>query len=219
MFVKRLGDVYCVLTGHCIDDKQNFGGLNRFLYFDKLVHQRFVDMRSARRIDNNRIVAFAFGIFYCLFCRFNRRLRSFFKDFGTHATTDNFKLIDCGGTINIACAKHGLFALLDQVLSKFAAHGGFSRALQTAHHDNSGRLGAYFQFGIGATHKRDKLVVYYFNDLLTGRKTFQDIFADGFVAYRSDKLLDDAEIDVCLEQRNADFAHGLLDILFGQTTF
>ena len=63
----------------------------------------------------------------------------------------------------------------------------------------------------------NQFLVYDFNDLLRGRKAFQNLgigrlFGDGL-----DEILRDLEVDVRLEQRHADLTHSLLDVGLGQT--
>src|SRR5215218_2874762 len=62
----------------------------------------------------------------------------------------------------------------------------------------------------------DQLLVDNRDDCLTGRERLEDILANGALPYGSDEILGDLEIDVGLEQRTADFAHRLIDILLSQ---
>jgi hypothetical protein len=51
------------------------------------------------------------------------------------------------------------------------------------------------------------------HDLLTGREALQHLLAGGALAHLLDEVLDDLEVDVGLEQREADLAHGLRDLV------
>ena len=54
------------------------------------------------------------------------------------------------------------------------------------------------------------------DDVLAGREALQDIAAHGALADTVDELLDHGEVDVGLEQGQADLAHGLGDVVLGQ---
>ena len=58
----------------------------------------------------------------------------------------------------------------------------------------------------------DQLVVDDLDDLLAGRQALEDLVADGLLADARDEVLDDLEVDVRLEQREADLAHGGIDV-------
>ena len=46
------------------------------------------------------------------------------------------------------------------------------------------------------------------HDLLAGREALQHLLAEGALAHLRHELLDDLEVDVGFEQREADLAHG-----------
>ena len=54
-----------------------------------------------------------------------------------------------------------------------------------------------------------------FDDLLGGGERGGDFFADGAVADVVDELVDDGEVDVGLEEGEADLADGVGDVLVG----
>ena len=62
--------------------------------------------------------------------------------------------------------------------------------------------------------QRDELVVDDLDDLLAGGEALEDVGADGLLADARDEVLDDLEVDVGLEQGEADLAHGGVDIGF-----
>src|SRR4029077_14162880 len=69
--------------------------------------------------------------------------------------------------------------------------------------------------GVFAKHL-DELVAENLDDLLSRREGGHDLLTDSFGADLIDKLLDNLEVDVGLEQRQADFAQGLVDVFLGQ---
>ena len=54
------------------------------------------------------------------------------------------------------------------------------------------------------------------HDLLAGREALQHVGAERPLAHAADEVLDHLEVDVGLEQREPDFAHGTRDRLLVQ---
>ena len=52
------------------------------------------------------------------------------------------------------------------------------------------------------------------HDLLAGREALQHLLAERALAHVSDEVADDLEVDIGLEQREPDLAHGARDLLF-----
>ncbi len=70
-----------------------------------------------------------------------------------------------------------------------------------------------------AAEKMDQLVAHDLDDLLRRRERSKHFLADGLLPDVLDELLDDAEMDVGLEQGDADFAQRRLHIFGGQFSF
>ena len=62
----------------------------------------------------------------------------------------------------------------------------------------------------------DEFVAHDLDDLLAGRERGHDFLTDSLGADVVDELLDDFEVDVGLEQGEADFAQRLVNVLFGE---
>ena len=133
---------------------------------------------------------------------------------------DYLQLFDRGRTVNVTGDEQRTSLLLfPEQSGKLCAVCRFARTLQTYHHDNGRRVRGYGKTGGLAAEQGNQFLVYDFNDLLRGRKAFQDLgigrlFGDGL-----DEILRDLEVDVRLEQRHADLTHSLLDVGLGQTAF
>jgi hypothetical protein len=54
------------------------------------------------------------------------------------------------------------------------------------------------------------------HDLLARREALRHLLTEGALLDGGCEVLDDGEVDVCLEQREADLAHGLRDRLLVQ---
>ena len=84
--------------------------------------------------------------------------------------------------------------------------GRFARALQADHHDFDRRLDLQIELARGAAHRvlqlgRDKL-----DQMLFRRERSENFGAERLVLDVLDKVADDLDIDVGLEQREPDFA-------------
>ncbi len=87
--------------------------------------------------------------------------------------------------------------------------------MQAGHEDDAWGLGGFLEAGGVAAEDVDELVVDDFYDLLGGGEGGGDLFADGAGADVFDELVDDGEVDVGLEQGEADLADGVGDVLVG----
>ena len=100
-------------------------------------------------------------------------------------------------------------------MGELAGGGGFAGALQAGHEDDAGRLGGFLEAGGVFAEDVDELVVDDLDDLLGGREGGGDLFAEGAGADVLDELVDDGEVDVGLEEGEADLAEGVGDVLVG----
>ena len=123
-------------------------------------------MKPARGIHDYRIVT----VFFCVFDGLGRNFYgialTFFEYVRLSFFADDFKLIDRRGAIYIARREKRFFALFFKINRQLSAKGRFTRALQTAHHDNRRGFGAYDKLTVCRTHEFGKLFVDYFYNLL-----------------------------------------------------
>lgn len=82
-------------------------------------------------------------------------------------------------------------------------------------HDD-GRLRLEFELGGAAAEELDELVVDDFDDLLARRHAFDDLLPDAFGLDPLDEFGGDFDVDVGIEQREADLPHRIGDVGFGQ---
>ena len=107
-------------------------------------------------------------------------------------------------------------AALFEPLGELGGGGGFAGALEAGHEDDGGGLRGGAEFGDVFAEEGDELVVDNFYDLFGGVEGGGDFGAEGFGADVLDELLGDGEVDVGLEEGEADFAHGFGDVFFGE---
>ena len=77
-------------------------------------------------------------------------------------------------------------------------------------------MAAEGELGVAAAHERGQLFVDDLHHLLPGREALQDLRPQSALLHVRDELAHDLEVDVGLEQRETDLAHGLVDIGLAQ---
>ena len=130
---------------------------------------------------------------------------------------DYLELFDGGGTVDVAGYQQGLLPeVRAQVEGQLAAGGGLARALQAHHQDLEGR-GALERRLLGlAAEQGHQLVVEDLDHHLARGDRAEDVLAEGLFLDVVDEGLDDLEVHVGIEQRAADLAQSLGDVLLGQ---
>ena len=131
---------------------------------------------------------------------------------------DGLQLLDGGGTVDVAGHEQRALALLLHQRGELGAVGGLAGALQTDEHDHARRLAGYVELLVVAAHQRAELLVDYLDDHLRGREALEHLRALRALADALYKVLDDFVADVGLEQRQANLAHGLRNVLLRQAS-
>src|SRR5688572_14165575 len=85
-----------------------------------------------------------------------------------------------------------------------------ARALEPAEEDDD-RGTAEDELRVARAHEVGELLVHDLDDLLARLEALEDVLAGGAFAHRPHELLDDLEVDVRLEQGEADLARGARD--------
>ncbi len=100
--------------------------------------------------------------------------------------------------------------------SELGAGGRLARALQAGHQDHGGAVRSEGQVATGAAHQSGQLLVDDLHHLLARIEAFQHLGAEAALLQRLGEAFDDLEVDVGLEQGEADLAHRLGDVVLGQ---
>ena len=108
-------------------------------------------------------------------------------------------------------------SLLGQPLPQLARRRRLAGALQPEQQDDARPLGRRLQAPLGIAEERHHLVADDLDDLLRGREAPKDLLPHRAVADTVDEGLDDLEVDVGFEQRQANLAKRGLDQVFGET--
>ena len=121
------------------------------------------------------------------------------------------ELVDRGGALQVGGDEARLAALLAQVQRELAGGRRLARALQAGEQDD--RELPERETGLALAHQLRQLVVDDLHDLLAGRQALEDLLAERPLADGGDEVAHDREVDVRLEQREADLAHRTRDRL------
>ena len=213
--MEALGHVHGVLAGHGVGHQQHLRGLELGLDALQLGHQGLVYVQASGRVQDQHVAALA-G------CR-GQRMDAYFHRVAAgvalvHRHADlgaqRLELGDGRGPLYIGGHQKRLFAGLLEHAGQLARRGGLTCALQAHHHQHVGRAAAHVQ-GLGlATHQRGQLLLDDLDDHLGGGEAFHHLLAHGPLAHSGNEVLGDLVVDVGFQQGQADFSHGVGNVLF-----
>src|ERR671933_882649 len=213
-----LGDVDRVLAGHRVDDEQDVVRLDRAAHLDELVHERRVDVQAAGGVDDEDVLAVHLGLVERPPRDVDRRaVGALLVDVGADLRAELDELVDRGRAVDVARRHRDRRAVLGlQVARELRAGGRLAGALQAGHEDHGRRARREGDAHRGAANERGELLVDDLDDLLARVELADHLGAHRALLHGRRELLDDLEVDVGLEQREADLAHGLVDVVLGQ---
>src|SRR3954449_7340946 len=213
-----LGDVHGVLAGHRVDDEQDVVRLDRPADVDELLHELGVDVQAAGGVDDQDVLAVHLRLVERPPRDVDRRaVGALLVDVGADLGAELDELVDGGRPVDVARRHRDRRAVLGlQVAGELGARGRLARALEAGHEDHGRRPRRERDAHRGAAHQRRELLVDDLDDLLARVELADDLGAEAALLHRRRELLDDLEVDVGLEQRKADLAHGLVDVVLGQ---
>ena len=138
-------------------------------------------------------------------------------DVGAGAAADRDQLLDRGGPVDVAGGEGDvLLAVLAQEAGELGAGGRLARALQAGHQDHGRAAGGEGELAAGAAHQPGQLLVDDLDHLLAGIEAAEHVGAEAALLQRRGEGFDDLEVDVGLEQGEADLAHRRVDVGLAQ---
>jgi len=126
------------------------------------------------------------------------------------------QLVGSGGTVDVARSEQRRAALFLEQVSQLYGRRGLTGALQTHEHDDIGDAVTKDELALGGAKHLGELVEHDLDDVLRRRQRLHDLGGHAALLGLGDELLDDLEVDVGLEQRHANIAHGRSNIGLGQ---
>ena len=173
-------------------------------------------MQAPRRVDDDDVVAEVRG-FGDSALRARDRIhlagRIVHANSKTRLLRDDVQLLNRRRPLHVGRHEQRVLALLGQPLRQLAGGRRLARALQTQQQDDARPLVARLQPAFGVAEERDHLVAHDLDDLLRRRQAAKHILPERPIAHAVDERLDDLEVDVGFEQREADLAERRLHVL------
>ena len=190
---------------------RTFSGLTASRTCDELVHQRLVDLEAPGGVDDHDVAAVRGRALEALARRDDRvgRLRP--VDRHLELAAELLELVDRRRPLEVGGDEpRGLLLVLAKPERELGRRRRLARALEAAEEDHR-RRAAERELRVGRAHQLGQLLVDDLHDLLAGLEALQHVLAERALADRGDELLDDLEVDVGLEQREADLARRARD--------
>ena len=192
--------------------------LHALLDVRELLHERLVDVQATARVDDQDVLAVLLGLVERPPGDLHRVLvDALLVDRRARLGADLDQLLDGGRAVDVAGGDgHGRVVLLLEQLRQLGRGGRLAGALQAGHQDHGRWARRERDPRRLAAHQRGQLVVDDLDDLLARVELLGDLDPERALLDRARELLDDLEVDVGLEQRETDLAHGLVDVVLGQ---
>ncbi len=212
-----LGDADGVLPGHRVDDEEDVVRAGPLADLRQLGHQLLVDVETAGGVDDEHVAVLGLGLREGpLGDVYRIALGALLVDVGAGAPADGDELVDGRGPVDVAGRECDALAGLAEVAGELGAGGRLARSLQPGHQDHGRAARGEGEIATRAAHQRGQLLVDDLDHLLAGIEAAEHVGAEAALLDRGRELLDDLEVDVGLEQREADLAHRGIDVGLGQ---
>ncbi|VTR70866.1 hypothetical protein DESC_870022 [Desulfosarcina cetonica] len=216
-FVKGLGDVHRVLTGHGIGHQQDVGGLCRRADARELTHQRLIDMQTAGRIEQQCIAACLLGSHTGLLADRDRiHVRGGIEHRHAQLDTQLFELVDGRRPIDVRRNQIGLLAGLAQHHGQLPGRGGLTGTLKSHQHHRDRLFPLQLEPLVGVAHELGQRFVDNLDHLLARRQATHDLLAQRARLDLGHQLLDHLEVDIGFQKGHADLAQAIGNVLLGK---
>jgi len=106
--------------------------------------------------------------------------------------------------------------LLLQAVGQLGRGRGLAGALQAHEHDDVGDAAAQHKTRVGAAQKLGELVEHDLHDVLRRGERIEHLGGEAALLRAGHEGLHHLEVDVGLQQRQANLAHGGVDVLLGE---
>ena len=200
-----------LLPRHRVDDEEDVHRLHRVADVRELVHQRLVDLEPAGGVHDHHIAAVGRGARETLPRRDDGVARLGPVDRHLDLPAELLQLVDRRRPLEICGDEtRRLSLVLAEMERELRGGRRLARALQPAEEDHD-RRAAEDELRVARAHQVRELLVDDLHDLLARLEPLEDVLPERALPHRADELLDDLEVDVGLEEREADLARGARD--------
>jgi len=217
-----------VLADHRVGHQQDVLGRDPRLELLQLAHHLFVDGEAAGGIVEHDVAVLLPGVRQGVLRHVRRLDVLLVEDFDVQLLPELLQLLHRGGTVDVRRHHQRLLAALEQEVRELGDGGGLSGALQADHHHPRRPLPLLRQRqrGVDRAHQRFQLVVADLDEVVARRDLQLLAFlvgdagrhhlTEGLLLHPGEETLGDVELDVRLQQRDADVAQGVVDVRFRQ---
>ena len=206
-----------VLTAHSVHHEQRLHRLHGGVDAADLLHHPLVHVQPPRAVQEHHVQHPAPGVVHrtggdrdgVLTAVRGVELRA-------HLAGKDGELLDGGRAVDVRARHHHALLALLQPAGELRHRGGLARALQSRHQDDDRRPRPQVQPLPRLAHHRDQLVTHDADELLARREALHDLLPERAQAHPLDELLHHGKRDVRLEERHADLAQGVADVVLGE---
>ncbi len=142
-----------------------------------------------------------------------------FVDVGLDRLGHDFKLLAGRRTIHVNRNQQRPMPPVLQPVRQLAGRSGFTRTLQAGHKHNGRRLRCELDLRSIAAQDLDQFIAKNLDDLLGRRERGRHLLPNRLLLDMIDELFYDLEVDISLEQRQADGTQRLLHVFFVEGGF
>ena len=215
--VKAAGDVDRILTGHRVDHQKDLLRVDGGADARQLGHQLVVDVQAAGGIDEHDVAAAMRRLGACVATDLDR-IGAFRRRMHRHLDlgAESDQLLDGGGAVDVGRYQVGSAAALRlQVSGELRDGGRLAGSLQAdQHHDHGGRR-RQVELGGAVAHQVGELGADDLDEVLLRREAAEHLGAERLLAHPLGEVAHHLEVNVRLQQREANLAHGVLDVALG----
>ena len=180
----------------------------------QLVHQLLVDVQAAGGVEDDDVGTLISRALDPCRHRLDRVRAG--EDGHLDLAAQLLELLDSSRALEVGGDERRLVVLLAQEHGELGGRSRLPRALEAGEQDHGRRLPGERELRAARAHQLRQLLVDDLHDLLAGRQAAHHVLAERPLPHACDEVLDDLEVDVGLEQREADLAHRARDHLFVQ---
>ena len=210
------GRVHRVLARHRVHDQHDLRRLRRGLDVLELVHELFVYVQAARRVEEDEVAAELLRVGYAGLGYLHGVALAHLEDGDAQLLAHGLQLLYGRRAVHVAGHEQRALALLFHERRQLCAVRRLARALQADEHADARALRGDVELAVLAAHECTELLVDYLHDHLRRGQALHDLRALRALGDALYKVLDDLVAHVRLQQRKAHLAHGLVHVRLGQ---
>ena len=218
--VKLPGALDRVLTGHGVSHQQGFGGSHQVLDLLQLLHERVIDMESARGIDQENVAAAGPGLHKRRAAELQRIIDALSPETGKIEVSGNHgELFPGSRPVHVDGEQQGPMTVAVQPAGQLSGRGSLARTLQAHHQVDGRRLAGEGKSGGFPSQQLHQLVPDDLDDLLGRRQRLQNFLTGGPGPDGLHELLDHPKVDVRFQESQTNLPQGAGDVSFRELAF